>query len=325
MTQLTAALRRLGLSSEATDVYVALLAHAPTTVTELAEAIGIDEPDALRAYGDLVARGLANARASDGDLLAPLPPAAALELMSRRRQADLDEARMAVGSAYEMFRRTRLASTGGEVIEVVTGEDIAVRLQAGWTGARKEIRQFESPPYVTVPHALADAFSTLERGVRQRIVYSRASLTRRGYLEQVIYPCIERGEQVRVVESVPVKLIIVDDDFAMVSPSIQESDVHHTMFVVHPSGLLSAIIGLFEQTWENAVPFAGKEPSTFRLLRSERDLLILLASGMRDDEVADHLGVSRRTLSRRLEMLMVRAGAVSRFQLALQARQRGWL
>lgn len=325
MTQLAAALRRLGLSEQATTVYEVLLRRAPVTTTEVARTLAIDRASVLSAHAELASRGLVHALVSDDDLLSPIPPTAGLDLMAQHLVTGIDESRLAVTTAYEAFRRTNLASSREEVIEVVTGEDIAARLRTSWLTARREIRQFVSPPYVIVPNALADAFSTLERGVRQRVVYSRASLMRPGYLEEVVHPCIERGELVRVVESVPVKLIVIDEDFAMVSPSIRESDVHNTMFVVHPSGLLTAIIGLFDQTWEHALPFAGTEPGTFRLPRADRDLLILLSSGMTDEEVAGRLSISRRTLSRRMEMLMARSGAATRFQLALHARQRGWL
>ncbi|MGH3735455.1 MAG: LuxR C-terminal-related transcriptional regulator [Micromonosporaceae bacterium] len=57
----------------------------------------------------------------------------------------------------------------------------------------------------------------------------------------------------------------------------------------------------------------------------ERRLLALLAAGAGDETIARTLGVSRRTFFRYLEKLMSRAGATTRFQLAMHATRQGWL
>lgn len=41
--------------------------------------------------------------------------------------------------------------------------------------------------------------------------------------------------------------------------------------------------------------------------------------------IARELDISRRTLFRRLQVLMAGLGAVNRFQPALQAQRQGWL
>jgi len=46
---------------------------------------------------------------------------------------------------------------------------------------------------------------------------------------------------------------------------------------------------------------------------------------MPDKSIATHLGVSRRTVQRRLDRLMVVAGVDTRAGLAFQAGKRGWL
>ncbi|MFD6080786.1 hypothetical protein ACFWG5_34990 [Streptomyces hydrogenans] len=43
------------------------------------------------------------------------------------------------------------------------------------------------------------------------------------------------------------KLLIIDDTYALVSLPIQESEVYGTMLIVQPSGLFSALVALFEQ------------------------------------------------------------------------------
>ncbi|MFC8508797.1 LuxR family transcriptional regulator [Streptomyces sp. NPDC057411] len=319
------ALRLLGIDEAAVRVYLALLERAPAPLQEIGGAAGLGGAELAAAYDALVDAGLASTAAAPGDVVAPVPPAAGLEILARHRAAELEESRIAVGGAFESFRRHRLAAYNDDLVEVVTGDAIGRRMRHAWASAREQIRQFESPPYVPVVGAMEDSLATLARGVRQRVVYSRESLEHPGHLKDVIEPCVEAGEQARVLPSVPVKLLIIDEAYALVSLSIKEADVVNTMLVVQPCGLLSALVALFEQSWQNALPLHGGAARPGGLAPGDRRLLRLLAGGASDEVIARELGISRRTLFRRLQILMARLGAANRFQMALQAQRSGWL
>lgn len=319
------ALRLLGLDHAAARVYLALLELAPAPLDAVAAAAGVGGAELTAAYGTLVDAGLASAAGEGGDVVAPVPPTAGLEILARHRAAEVEESRIAVGGAFDSFRRQRLAAYNEDLVEVVTGDAIGPRIRRAWASAREQIRQFESPPYFPLSGSTDDALATLARGVTQRVVYSRESLEHPGHLREVIEPCVRAGEQARVLTSVPVKLVIIDDAYALVSLSIKEADVHNTMLVVQPCGLLSALIALFEQSWQNALPFQGRTTRPGGLAPADRRLLWLLAGGAGDDVIAREMGISRRTLYRRLQVLMAQLGAANRFQMALQAQRSGWL
>lgn len=319
------ALRLLGIGQEGARVYLTLLEHGPAPLSSIGAAAGLGGEVLAEAYRELVDCGLASAAEEGSDVVAPVPPTAGLEILGRRRAAELDASRITVGGAFESFRRHRLAGYHDPLVEVVTGDAIGLRMRQAWTSAREQIRQFDSPPYFPLVGATDDALATLARGVTQRVVYSRESLEFPGQLENSIEPCIEAGEQARVLPSVPVKLVIIDDAYALVALSIKETDVYNTMLVVQPCGLLSALVALFEQAWQNALPFHGRSARPAGLLPADRRLLRLLAAGASDEVIAREIGVSRRTLFRRVQVLMARLGATSRFQMALQAQRSGWL
>ncbi|MFI6948058.1 LuxR family transcriptional regulator [Streptomyces sp. NPDC050422] len=319
------ALRLLGIDEAASQVYLALLELAPAPLDAIGSAAGLARAELAAAYAALVDAGLASAAEEGEDEVAPVPPAAGLEVLARHRAAEVEESRIAVGGAFDSFRRQRLAAYNDHLVEVVTGDAVGPRIRQAWASARDQIRQFESPPYFPLREATDDALATLARGVTQRVVYSRESLEHPGHLRDVIEPCVKAGEQARVLPSVPVKLVIIDDAYALVSLSIKEADVHNTMLVVQPCGLLSALVALFEQSWQNALPFHGHTTRPSGLPPGERRLLWLLAGGASDDVIAREMGISRRTLFRRLSVLMARLGAANRFQMALQAQRAGWL
>lgn len=319
-------LQRLGLSVDAGAVYLALLDRPPGLLTALAAETGLDELSLRVAYEQLVAAGLATALGADDGPAAPQPPAAGLETLSRHRVAELDDARVAVASAFEAFRRLRLSQYTDDLVEVVTGDSIASRLRQTVDSARAEIRRFDSPPYFFAGTASAgQELEQLARGIRHRTVYSHASLEHPGYLADNIEACIHAGEQARVLPSLPVKLTIVDEAYALLSLSITEADVNNAVLIVRPCGLLSALVALFELCWQTAPQFYGPAPGPQRLRPVDRRLLALLAAGQADEHIARELGVSRRTLFRQIRQLMTRLGASSRFQLALQAQRQGWL
>ncbi|MER5848146.1 LuxR family transcriptional regulator [Streptomyces sp. NPDC002012] len=319
------ALRLLGIDHAAGQVYLTLLELAPAPLSAIGTAAGLGAAELATAYGALVDAGLASAAEEGGEVVAPVPPTAGLEILARHRAAEVEESRITVGGAFESFRRQRLAAYNDNLVEVVTGDAIGPRIRHAWASARDQIRQFESPPYFPLSGATDDALATLARGVTQRVVYSRESLEHPGHLKDVIEPCIKAGEQARVLPSVPVKLVIIDEAYALVSLSIKEADVHNTMLVVQPCGLLSALVALFEQSWQNALPFHGRTTRPGGLPPADRRLLWLLAGGASDDVIAREMGISRRTLFRRLQILMAQLGAANRFQMALQAQRCGWL
>lgn len=102
-----------------------------------------------------------------------------------------------------------------------------------------------------------------------------------------------------------------------------------TAVLVHPCGLLEALIALFDSVWAAASPLviiaAGEVGAPGELTELDRSLLSLLVAGLTDEAAAVRLRVSRRTVVRRVQHLMITAGARSRLQLGWRAKELGWL
>jgi DNA-binding CsgD family transcriptional regulator len=317
-------LQRLGLSADESVVYVHLLRVGPSAPHDIASDLGRDRA-ALRVVLDrLTAVGLVGPVGESG-ALGPIPPLPGLDLLVREREAEVRQAQVAASLAFDTFRRTVWPQPTDGLIEIVTGSEIASRLQQTETNARDEILRFDSPPYYTSAHPNPMEYDNLARGVRYRVVYARAAIEVPGYYEENLRPSIAAGEEARVLPSVPVKLSIIDQRMAVVALPIQHAEVYNSLVIVYPSALLSALTGLFEIAWRAALPMHVGEnaPSTLRPV--ERQVLELLAMGFTDEVIADRLGVSRRTLTRHVERLMDRAGVDGRFQLGLYSARHGWI
>jgi DNA-binding CsgD family transcriptional regulator len=140
---------------------------------------------------------------------------------------------------------------------------------------------------------------------------------------------VAAGEQARFLGKLPFKLATFDREFGYVPLTVSQPDIARFM-VVRPCSLLDALLYIFDTLWERATPItfgpgsppgepdSGDDPPDSRLLN-------LLATGMTDQAIAHHLGLSYRTTRRRIAALMTELGAESRFQAGLQASRRGWL
>ncbi|MFD7283573.1 LuxR C-terminal-related transcriptional regulator [Streptomyces sp. NPDC059862] len=71
-------------------------------------------------------------------------------------------------------------------------------------------------------------------------------------------------------------------------------------------------------------PQGSPDQPTTALVR-DSSLLDALVAGVADKAIASQMGLRRRTVQRRIQSLMTRAGAGTRMQLAWQAARRGWL
>jgi DNA-binding NarL/FixJ family response regulator len=122
-------------------------------------------------------------------------------------------------------------------------------------------------------------------------------------------------------------MIIVDGRTALL-PLLSGQHTAPASVLVHASGLLDALIALFETLWTRAYPLwtdgatvaergAGLEPFDTRIVA-------LLLAGLTDQAIAGQLDTSLRTVQRRIHALMQRAGAETRIQLGWHAARNGW-
>ncbi len=87
--------------------------------------------------------------------------------------------------------------------------------------------------------------------------------------------------------------------------------------------LLEALCEVFELLWRNATPFPlGNAEPVGNGRRTSASLLSLLTSGLNDKAIEAELGMSHRTLARRIRELMKELGATTRCQLGWLAAQR---
>jgi len=319
-------LEGLGLTADQEAVYVALVGVSSATLVELSRRC--PEVPVRQAIEDLRRSGLVSrlADTSAGDAgYAAVPPDVALELLARAREQELAKARLSVAQLATQYRQARLSADAREVIEVVTTREATVaRWEQVQRSARTQVRSLDRPPYIT-PDANPIEVEQLAAGVAYRCVYHPKGLAVPGR-PAAIRTLIAAGEQARVTESVPVKMLIADEQIGLIPLQVDGSA--EASLIIRASSMLDTLIALFELAWERAVPIHADRDlpsSDTGLSEDEASLLGLLATGLTDAAIARQLGTHQRTVQRRVHELLDRLGAGTRFQAGLQAVRRGWL
>ncbi|WP_053205529.1 helix-turn-helix transcriptional regulator [Jiangella muralis] len=294
--------------------------------------------DAAAVVDGLSGRGLVRRLPGGGERYAANPPDVAFGPLLLRGQEALDRARSAVAELAEEHLTTTRRRDAGQLLEIVTGGDaIRQRIRAVQLGTREELLWFCRAGHVAMPSEdNVEEYDMLARGVSYRVLYERQLLEEPGMIDDVA-KAIAAGELARAAPTLPVRLAISDRSVA-ICPLVPRSDdsTEPTAAIVRDSNLLTALIALFESYWSAATPLRlsdgvavagpgeGPGPAT-ALSGDERYLLSLLVAGVTDKSIATRLGVSMRTVQRRIRDLMALAGAETRMQLAWQMARRDWL
>ncbi|MEV6006298.1 helix-turn-helix domain-containing protein [Streptomyces sp. NPDC051976] len=320
----------IGLDEVQENAYRALVGLGAAEVGDLSHRLGLSEDDAGRVLRRLAAHGLvAQSSARPGRWVAA-PPGVALSALLTRQRYELEQAELAAAVLTEEFRAEATEPAVHDLVEVVTGAHaVAQRFLQLQFGAESEVCALVTDKPVAITGTENDAErDAARRGVSYRVVLERSVVAGpNGFAE--VSDALGRDEQVRVVDRVPTKLVVADRSTAMVPLTRRLAEP--AALVVHASGLLESLMGLFEAVWREGMPLSldaagalAEEPPG-QPDGTDLRILSLLLAGLTDASVAKQLDLGLRTVQRRVKRLMEMTGVTTRLQLGWHAYERGWV
>ncbi|MEU6370568.1 LuxR C-terminal-related transcriptional regulator [Streptomyces sp. NPDC046931] len=307
-------LQNLGLTPEQENLYRYLLRtpRADPTVAETELGIGVRMVlDELRALG-LV-----------DELLLPLPPAAAVDVLVRRRmeQASRELARM--DAAFDVVRDLAEEARRGRAVELVErlpdGLEVNRRVSA-MLDRSETMHAKPLPRSVTYSDEYARRYRRqLADGLVSRTIIGTAALD---LPEQLAYArqMHSLGDLHRVSAEPYLPLLIIDRRVAFVRVVPGKPSVEAPTLMIRQPGIVAVLVELFDGLWSRAADLDGLE-----LTATEARVLRALAEHSKDETAARAMNMSLRKYRTHVADLMSRLGASSRFQAALRAKERGWL
>lgn len=320
------ALELVGLRAGDDLHYRSILRHSGATTRRMTEVTGLNEVELEEVLARFVAVGLVHL---DGDVVTAEPPGEMLgrliageseRLQEEGRQVDaLRDLLPGLIAEYLAGSRPR----GGAVeVHAVEGVDIAKLIRSLAVESSGDLLWFR-PDQWRLPVA-----KEIDEVVRELITSGRRS--------RAIYPArvleeapamvrarAEAGEQVRVVAEVHTRISVMGMSSALI-PDRWGSGSGRRL-VVREHSLVGALRALFESVWERGMAVPGLDAGLDDPGGQRRLLLHQLTRGAKDEQIARTLGVSLRTVRRRIAEIMEELGADSRFQAGVEAVRRGWL
>jgi DNA-binding CsgD family transcriptional regulator len=321
----------LGFNKVTESVYLALLRCPDADVSTVAGQLGIAVAKVHAALDDLTGMSLVYRPWPDAHRPCLVNPEIGLSALLARQQTEMARHRQAVEESRAAFatfvaNQTQTGSADHEPgVEHLTGtEKIRDRIQVLTSSCQREVCAFMADAATPAPfEPIWTEPGVIDRGVRIRTVYLdsiRNNRTTMDYVRRIG----ELGSEVRTAPTLPIRLLIIDRDVALVPGRTADNDA--AALLVSADGVLAGLLALFQFVWKMATPLAAtRRRDGAGLSSQERHVLRLLGEGRTDEVISRRLGVSVRTARRVASDLLTRLGARSRFQAGALALARGWI
>jgi sugar-specific transcriptional regulator TrmB len=316
----------MGVTQAEEQLYRALLRCEGLCIAEIAKKLGSSARAIAAPLRALESKGMVTHSPDRVPRYYAVPPDIAVEALIAKSQLDEElrqrNARAAVAKLSAMGAAAEHAVSDERLVEILSPEATAQMFAQMHRTARVEMISLTRRPMlisnVDEPDHLL--FQCLERGVRCRALIDADLLNMPGWLEHM-RDNTAHGEECRIAASLPFKLIVADRRIAIIPLDLGRPD--GPVLLVRSSSLLDALCEVFELLWRNATPFPSSDTEqAAHGRRRSMPLLSLLTSGLNDKAIELELGMSHRTLARRISELMEEFGAATRCQLGWLAAQR---
>lgn len=321
-------LHSLGLDREADQLYFRLAPASGHTAEGVARLLQESPKHLAQQMAPLVELGLVRLDA-DRVVVPPLQEAVAGLVAREARRASTSAARLdALAEAVPHLVAAAVRPDEDDLAEVrpLDGElstggnplQLLAQMIRGSRGDMLWLRPdaWAMPRESAVSAVLAEAMAT---GRRSRAIYPVRVLTE---APEAVRARARAGEQVRVLSELPTRMFILGDAHAVLPEPLGFADeprVH-----VRQRSLVGALTWWFEALWAQAAPVPDLDSGEARPdLR--RFLVDQLVAGATDEVIARKLGLSLRTVRRRIASLMDELGVDTRFQAGVEAARRGWV
>lgn len=237
----------------------------------------------------------------------------ALEEHLRRERARLEDRRRELDEVRALITRAADRSLGardpaGVTVSPVVAPSVVNQLLAESTGlVRNFVLTVDQGPALDETTVRANR-ARIERGDAQRAVYPAEILTTpRGQRWLAVWA--EAGEDQRILPTTSTEFAVFGDT-AVVALAGWD-DLSQGYVVLRDPLVIHLYSAYFDLAWKHGVP----APTVENDVSSDPHLVELLELGLKDEAIARHLGVSLRTVRRRVARLMSVNGVDTRFQL----------
>jgi HTH-type transcriptional regulator, sugar sensing transcriptional regulator len=259
MKELLEKLQSLDILRREGEVYLALLQRKEFTAPEISKITSVSRTKSYEILQNLVKKGLCNESYRNGiKVFSCVDPKIVIENIQfeyEKKKVIANDLRFALNNIF--IKREELESPL-DYIEVLTDTEL---IREKWLtiqkNTNKELLYFTKPPYVSsLDDNVNDEFSIIENSVKVRSLYEykNASAEEIENLIKIIEMYEKIGEEVRIFEELPMKLVISDENITMFAliDRVSLKPSFTSLIVNHPS-FTKATKEVFERYWEKGI------------------------------------------------------------------------
>jgi DNA-binding CsgD family transcriptional regulator len=322
----------LGLSVEQERVYEVVATAPSRRAADLAMATRLTPAEVGNALERLQRLGLVVADPGDEESYSVAPVELAVDALVHAHQDALLRAQAFGRDLAQRAARTREVDRPEQLVSVVVGREAMGSIsQQVQRSAAEEVLSLDRPPYLA-PYSHEgtgydpEQAARMQAGVRYRTVFDQGLLDDSAVVARIRRDAAA-GEQGRVLADLPLKLIVADRSLALLPLMDEVHDEQPAALLIRTSVLVDSLVALFEALWRVASPLR-LDLGDGALGGDEQELRVvvgLLAAGLTDTRIAHSLGVSERTVRRKIAAALDELGVTTRFQAGMRAHERGWV
>ncbi|MBP6994732.1 MAG: helix-turn-helix transcriptional regulator [Phycicoccus sp.] len=307
--------------------YGLLIDEGPLSMVRFATALGVDTEVAADLVASLHRQGLVTDNGK-GEYTAA-PPALMLGPAVERQQQEARALQLEIESLVSRYRSRAGGSGLGSEFDIIEGADnvrrhvrhIMASAQTTFLALALEIDIDELPE-----DGYPEQHSVAAAGLDHRVILDDQVLRRPALLDDLAV-ALKSGVRIGVRAGIPTRMMIIDSRVATM-PLTSDVAASERLLFVYSSPMLRVLISHFEALWTQSSPIVldalGAAQVSDELEPADAQILGFVLAGATDEAIARQLGLSLRTVQRRVHQLMVRWGAVTRVQLGFEAGRRGW-
>lgn len=262
----------LGMTEREAKLYIAMLSRTESTPAELHRLSGIVRNKTYETLEQMVQRGFCvERREGRKKFYRTIPPGTLRDALRRQWQQEMEQKVSTLEAKEGLFSQLeKLATESNEQdqildkIEIIRNSNhINARLIELARTTQQEMLSFSRSPYVSNQspsfrdeqnRVQADA---LARGVKQKSLYMYEKETWDWLPDMVIDRCESEGEDARIADYLPLKMIIFDKKtVVMHMPSFPgEAITDFTVLVIDDPGFVSMCLMNFDFIWQQSKPY----------------------------------------------------------------------
>lgn len=269
----------------------------------------------------------------DGDTWSVVPPDVAMPAFAAQLEA---RARMVRGTTQALSRvylRTRAADrTNASSGAVLLGSlvDVAQALHQVTTTAQEWVlsSRVDSPLSRYLLDAPRPVSTTPFRGSNGEALNVRLNVDPRLLPElnvlEIMTARAEAGDDVRLTSELPFTGAVNDQGLAMID--LGDDGGSPVGILLNRAAGSARVQASLEFAWRLGAPWHPASTASSKsdvLEPRDRSIIRLMAGGVSDASIARQLGISSRTVERRVRVLLDRLNATTRFQAGVQAARQG--